>query len=167
MQKGLFGIESEQEKKAKEGRQLEHSVKTLLANYQKKIYQSQLFKDLYHYAKEKFETTIPASAYPYPNDATIIQGWLGQIQERLTVISENVLDLNQVWKPTKTNIKTLLRGNRRLKEQLEAIAHLFWGIKSRLKFKTDSQCRIYPNDAPSVQDIVARIEELTEGQGGV
>ena len=29
MQKGLFGIESEQERKAKESRQLEHNVKTI------------------------------------------------------------------------------------------------------------------------------------------
>jgi len=165
MQKGLFGIESEQERKAKESSQLEHNVKVLLANYQKKVYQSQLFTDLYHYAKEKLDTAIPTSAYPYQTDAAIIQSWLGQLQERLTALSESVLDLNQLWKPTKTNVKALLRGNRRLKEQLEAVAHLFWGIKSRLKFKTDAQCRIYPNDGPGVQDIVARIEELTEGQG--
>ena len=164
MQKGLFGIESAQERKLKESQQLEQSVRTLLANYQKKVYQSQLLTDLYHYAKEKFTTAIPMNAYPYPTDAAIIQGWLGQIQERLSALSENLLDLNQVWKPTKTNVKVLLRGNNRLKGDLEAIAHLFWGIKSRIKFKTDAQCRIYPNDAPSVQDLVARMEELTEGK---
>ena len=166
LQKGLFGIESEQERKLKESRQLEQSVRTLLANYQKKVYQSQLLMDLYNYTKEKFDTAIPANAYPYPTDATIIQGWLGQIQEQLLVLSENLLDLNQLWKPTKTYVKALLRGNNRLKGELEAITDLFWGIKSRIKFKTNAQCRIYPNDAPSVQDIVARIEELTEEQGG-
>jgi hypothetical protein len=121
MQTGLFGVESEQERKAKESRQLEQNIKVFLANYQKKVYQSQIFTDLYHYAKEKFATAIPASAYP--TDAAIIRGWLGQIQDRLTALSENVLALNQLWKPTKTNIKALLRRNRRLKEQLEATAH--------------------------------------------
>ena len=81
MQKGLFGIESEQERKAKESRQLEQSVEVLLTNYQKKVYQSQRFTELYNYAKEKFATAIPASAYPYPNDAAKIQDWLTQIQD--------------------------------------------------------------------------------------
>ena len=114
--------------------------------------------ELYSFIWGQFQADIPLSAFPYPQTRDEILKSLEQVQEIFREINGNIFDLNKVWKPTKANLKLLLRENRRLSDRLQWLSAIFWGIKSRIKFKTDSNLKIYLNESPVMQEIAARIE---------
>jgi hypothetical protein len=135
------------------------SIKRLLREkYKKSQLKTHILFELYTFIGEQFQADLPLSAFPYPQTKEEIQKGLGQAQEIFIEINGDVLDLNRVWKPTKAILKLLLRKSRCLSDRLQRLSAIFQGIKSQIKFKTDSNLKIYPNESPVMQEIAARIE---------
>jgi len=169
MQKGLFGTrtqtpqEQEQLQKERELRKRKAMFQQLRNDYDQQWATLDALAQLAREVATLSTETLTPTDLPYPADYPRIIELVQTITARVTDY-QTTLALPEDLHPTKADSKKLSARTRQLSEAIGALQHLFWTVKSKLKYRTvmaDGRLCVIQNEAPPVRTIVQYIEDAS------